>query len=115
MLGTAIPLSGGSADIGPYMKNGARFAIDEINAKGGVLGRKLKLRAEDAACDPKTAVAAGAAASAADGSARKVDPRGLPVFRPDRPWLYPAASLRASGRPPGPNARKSSGRQRPGR
>ncbi|MFC9972744.1 branched-chain amino acid ABC transporter substrate-binding protein [Spirillospora sp. NPDC127200] len=59
LLGMDIPLSGGSAEIGPYMKNGAQLAVDEINGKGGLLGgRKLELRAEDDACDPKTATAA---------------------------------------------------------
>ena len=42
VLGMAIPMSGSSADTGPYMKNGAQLAVDEINAKGGVLGRKLR-------------------------------------------------------------------------
>jgi branched-chain amino acid transport system substrate-binding protein len=59
-LGMLTPLSGSSAAIGPYMKNGAQLAINEINASGGVLGRKLALNVEDEACDPKTA-AAGAA------------------------------------------------------
>ncbi|MEU5880284.1 branched-chain amino acid ABC transporter substrate-binding protein [Spirillospora sp. NPDC047279] len=59
LIGMDIPLTGDSAEIGPYMKNGAQLAIDEINARGGVLGgRKLKLRTEDDACDPKLAVAA---------------------------------------------------------
>ncbi len=60
ILGMLTPLSGGSAAIGPYMKNGAQLAVDEINEGGGVMGRKLKLVVEDEACDPKTA-AAGAA------------------------------------------------------
>jgi branched-chain amino acid transport system substrate-binding protein len=58
VLGMITPLSGSSSAIGPYMKNGAQLAVDEINAKGGVLGRDLKLVVEDEACDPKTAVAA---------------------------------------------------------
>jgi branched-chain amino acid transport system substrate-binding protein len=58
LLGMITPLSGSSAAIGPYMKNGAQLAIDEINAKGGVDGRKLELRVEDGACDAKTATAA---------------------------------------------------------
>jgi branched-chain amino acid transport system substrate-binding protein len=58
LLGMDIPLSGSSSAIGPYMKNGAQMAVDEINAQGGVLGRKLALQAEDDACDPKTAAAA---------------------------------------------------------
>ncbi|WP_431998907.1 branched-chain amino acid ABC transporter substrate-binding protein [Streptomyces fungicidicus] len=59
-LGMLTPLSGSSAAIGPYMRDGAQLAVDEINAKGGVDGRKLSLTVEDEACDPKTA-AAGAA------------------------------------------------------
>ncbi|WP_020658772.1 branched-chain amino acid ABC transporter substrate-binding protein [Amycolatopsis benzoatilytica] len=59
-LGMLAPLTGSSAAIGPNMKNGAQLAVDEINAKGGVNGRKLELTVEDEACDPKTA-AAGAA------------------------------------------------------
>ena len=57
VLGMLTPLSGSSAAIGPYMKNGAQLAIDEINAKGGVNGRKLELKVEDDACDAKTAAA----------------------------------------------------------
>lgn len=59
-LGMLTPLTGSSAAIGPYMKDGAQLAVDEINARGGVDGRKLALAVEDEACDPKTA-AAGAA------------------------------------------------------
>ena len=59
-LGMLTPLTGSSAAIGPNMKNGAQLAVDEINAKGGVNGRKLELTVEDEACDPKTA-SAGAA------------------------------------------------------
>lgn len=69
LLGSAIPMSGSSAAFGPYLKNGAQLAIDEINAKGGVLGRKLKLKVEDAACDPKTAVSAANKLVAAEVSA----------------------------------------------
>lgn len=57
-LGMVAPTSGSSAAIGPYMKDGAQLAIDEINKKGGVNDRKLKLVVEDGACDPKTAAAA---------------------------------------------------------
>lgn len=60
ILGMLTPMSGGSAAIGPYMKNGGQLAVDEINEAGGVMGRQLKLVVEDEACDPKTA-AAGAA------------------------------------------------------
>jgi len=39
------------------MKDGAEMAVKDINAKGGVLGQKIKLLVEDDACDPKQAVA----------------------------------------------------------
>ncbi|WP_345042418.1 branched-chain amino acid ABC transporter substrate-binding protein [Streptomyces sannanensis] len=99
VLGMDIPLSGSSADIGPYMKNGAQLAIDEINAKGGVLGRKLKLQVEDDACDPKTAVAAanklvaaGAAVSVGGYCSGATLPT-LPVFgRQKIPMIIPAAN-----------------------
>jgi branched-chain amino acid transport system substrate-binding protein len=58
VLGMIAPTSGSSAAIGPYMKNGAQLAINEINADGGVLDRDLKLVVEDGACDAKTAAAA---------------------------------------------------------
>ena len=40
------------------MVRGARMAVEDINAQGGVLGRKLALEIADDACDPKQAVAA---------------------------------------------------------
>ena len=58
VLGMLTPLSGSSAAIGPYMKNGAQLAIDEINGAGGVIGRKLELKVEDDACDAKSSAAA---------------------------------------------------------
>lgn len=70
-LGMLTPLTGSSAAIGPYMRDGAQMAVDEINAKGGVHGRKLSLTVEDGACDPKTA-AAGAAKLVSDGIAISV-------------------------------------------
>ncbi|GAB4239124.1 MAG: branched-chain amino acid ABC transporter substrate-binding protein [Methyloligellaceae bacterium] len=51
------PLSGAYASFGEQMKAGAEFAVQDINAAGGVLGQKLKLTAADDACDPKQAVA----------------------------------------------------------
>jgi branched-chain amino acid transport system substrate-binding protein len=99
LLGMDIPLSGSSADIGPYMKNGAQLAIDEINARGGVLGRKLQLRAEDDACDPKTAVAAANKLVAANiavsvgGYCSGATLPTLPVFdRQKIPMIIPAAN-----------------------
>ena len=49
VLGMVTPLSGSSAAIGPYMENGAKLAVSEINADGGVDGRDLELIVEDGA------------------------------------------------------------------
>ena len=59
-IGTASPLSGTGAHQGKDIENGARMAIDELNAKGIVLGgRKVQwvLQPEDDAADPKTGAA----------------------------------------------------------
>ena len=61
-IGHVGPTSGAIAHLGKDNENGARMAIDELNAKGVVIGGKkvkLELDAEDDAADPKqgTAVA----------------------------------------------------------
>ncbi|MEU4619525.1 branched-chain amino acid ABC transporter substrate-binding protein [Actinoplanes sp. NPDC023801] len=57
-LASLLPLTGRSSHSGEAMLNGAKLAISEVNAAGGVLGRQLELVAEDDACDPGTAVTA---------------------------------------------------------
>jgi branched-chain amino acid transport system substrate-binding protein len=52
------PITGSNAAIGEQMKRGGQMAVQDINAKGGVLGKKLALEIADDACDPKQAVAA---------------------------------------------------------
>jgi branched-chain amino acid transport system substrate-binding protein len=61
-IGHVAPTSGGIAHLGKDNENGARMAIDELNAKGVMIGgkkAKFELLAEDDAGDPKqgTAVA----------------------------------------------------------
>ena len=61
-IGHVGPTSGGIAHLGKDNENGAKMAIDELNAKGVTIGGKkvkLELQAEDDAGDPKqgTAVA----------------------------------------------------------
>ncbi|HZV93878.1 MAG TPA: branched-chain amino acid ABC transporter substrate-binding protein, partial [Caldimonas sp.] len=51
------PVTGQYASFGQQMKNGAELAVEDINAAGGVLGKKLDLDIGDDACDPKQAVA----------------------------------------------------------
>ncbi len=51
------PVTGQYASFGAQMQNGAEMAVADINAAGGVLGKKLELEIGDDACDPKQAVA----------------------------------------------------------
>jgi branched-chain amino acid transport system substrate-binding protein len=57
VIATAGPITGDLAEFGAQMKNGAERAVADINAKGGVMGKQLKLEIGDDACDPKQAVA----------------------------------------------------------
>jgi branched-chain amino acid transport system substrate-binding protein len=54
-IAVAGPMTGGESAFGRQMKNGADMAVADINAAGGVLGKKLALDVEDDACDPKQA------------------------------------------------------------
>lgn len=56
-IGIVLPLSGGLELFGQQGIQGAKMAVAEINASGGVLGgRQLELIIEDNKTDPKTAV-----------------------------------------------------------
>jgi branched-chain amino acid transport system substrate-binding protein len=95
VIGAVYPLTGGVSYDGITKLNGARVAIEEINASGGVLGRKLRLAAEDGACNPNQSVAAaeklitnekvvalfGALCSSASGAVGEtVKKHGLPMI-----------------------------------
>jgi branched-chain amino acid transport system substrate-binding protein len=54
-IAIAGPLTGSEAVSGRQMTDGAALAVADINAAGGVLGRKLKFTVHDDACDPKQA------------------------------------------------------------
>jgi branched-chain amino acid transport system substrate-binding protein len=54
-VAVAGPMTGGQATFGRQIRNGAEQAVADINAAGGVLGRKLRLEVGDDACDPKQA------------------------------------------------------------
>ncbi|MCP1310953.1 branched-chain amino acid ABC transporter substrate-binding protein [Paenibacillus tyrfis] len=57
-IGMMFALSGNEAKMGQDMKQAAELAANEINAAGGINGSKIKLVAQDDACDPQTATAA---------------------------------------------------------
>jgi branched-chain amino acid transport system substrate-binding protein len=62
-IATVNPLSGPSAHMGKDNENGARMAIDELNAKGIMIGGRkavFQLQSEDDGADPKQATAVAA-------------------------------------------------------
>jgi branched-chain amino acid transport system substrate-binding protein len=56
-IAVAGPVTGSNAANGEQMRRGGEQAVKDLNAKGGVLGRKFALTIGDDACDPKQAVA----------------------------------------------------------
>ena len=46
-IGLQGPLTGGSSPMGVSMRDGAKLAVTEINAKGGLLGRQIELIERD--------------------------------------------------------------------
>jgi branched-chain amino acid transport system substrate-binding protein len=54
-LANVAELSGGGATVGTNWKNGIDLAIEEINAKGGVLGSKLVVTHADSQSNPGVA------------------------------------------------------------
>jgi branched-chain amino acid transport system substrate-binding protein len=55
-IGMVDPLTGAYAAVAQNEVIGAKFAVEQINAKGGVLGRPLELLVEDSANDVGTGV-----------------------------------------------------------
>lgn len=93
LIGFSAPLTGDAAGSGQESLDGAKLAVSEINAKGGILGRPVQLMEGDDRCDPKDAaiiaqkfIAAGVAAAAShycSGAALAA----IPIFR-DAGLLY---------------------------
>ena len=46
-IGLVNETTGPNAEAGSYTVNGTRLAVDEINAKGGIMGRQVELQIED--------------------------------------------------------------------
>ncbi|HEV7260422.1 MAG TPA: ABC transporter substrate-binding protein [Bosea sp. (in: a-proteobacteria)] len=55
-LGAVIPLSGASATTGEDQRRGIALAVKAVNARGGVLGKPLKVIVEDSGGKPQTAI-----------------------------------------------------------
>jgi branched-chain amino acid transport system substrate-binding protein len=93
-IGALLPLSGDNTNSGTDMLNAAKLAVDDINAAGGVLGRRLEIVSADDGCDPQTGTAAaqkllvsgivgvagGYCSAAAIPETAVLDPRGIPFI-----------------------------------
>jgi len=55
-IGVAGPMTGDQSKMGMDFRNGVTLAVEEWNAKGGVLGKKIELLIGDDQHDPKQAV-----------------------------------------------------------
>lgn len=91
-IGVAVPLSGNYGSAGIDIVDGAELAVRQINAAGGVLGKKLALVSQDDACDADkaanaakqlvaarvTAMAGGYCSSAALAELRVSHAAGIP-------------------------------------
>jgi ABC-type branched-subunit amino acid transport system substrate-binding protein len=79
VVGTHQDLSGPVKGWGVSVANGMKLAVEEINAAGGVHGRKLKLIIEDSGYDPKRAVLATQKLIEKDKVFSMVGPMGSPT------------------------------------
>ena len=97
VVGTHQDLSGPIKVWGVPVLNGMKLAVEEINAKGGILGRKVRLIAEDSAYDPKKAVLASQKMVEKDKVFAMIGPMGSPtvlaaqdiLFEAGVPQLFP--------------------------
>lgn len=58
VLGELMPMSGKEAFVGQWFDHGVKAGIEDVNANGGVMGRKFSAVLEDTAGDPVDAVTA---------------------------------------------------------
>jgi branched-chain amino acid transport system substrate-binding protein len=56
VVGVPMPMTGAEAQSGTEIFDAEQLAADQINAAGGVLGKKIVLKEQDDACDPQTSV-----------------------------------------------------------
>ena len=55
-MGVLGPITGPNAAFGAQLKNGAEQAVADINAAGGIMGKKIELQVGDDVSDPKQGV-----------------------------------------------------------
>ncbi len=93
VIGTHQDLSGPIKVWGVPVSNGMKMAVEEINAAGGINGRKLKLILEDNGYDPKKAVLASQKMIERDKVFAMVGPMGSPTVLAAQDILFDAGVL----------------------
>lgn len=93
VLGSHQDLSGPIKGWGVPVANGMNMAVEEINAAGGIQGRKLRLIIEDSAYDPKKAVLASQKLIERDKIFAMVGPMGSPTVIAAQDILFDAGIL----------------------
>ncbi len=93
VLGTHQDLSGPIKVWGVPVYAGMKQAVEEINAAGGIHGRKLRLIAEDTQYDPKKAVLASQKLIEKDKIFAMVGPMGSPTVLAAQDILFDAGVL----------------------
>jgi branched-chain amino acid transport system substrate-binding protein len=93
VIGTHQDLSGPIKSWGVPVSNGMKMAVEEINASGGINGRKIKLVLEDSGYDPKKAVLASQKMIERDKIFAMVGPMGSPTVLAAQDILFDAGVL----------------------
>ena len=93
VIGTHQDLSGPIKVWGVPVSQGMKMAVEEINAAGGIHGRKIKLILEDSGYDPKKAVLATQKMVEKDKVFAMVGPMGSPTVLAAQDILFDAGIL----------------------
>jgi branched-chain amino acid transport system substrate-binding protein len=88
VIGSMQDLSGPIVAFSKQLKNGMEMRVEEINASGGIHGRKLKLVIEDHGYDPKKAVLATQKLVQKDKIFAMIGTIGTPTALPSMPILF---------------------------
>lgn len=93
VIGTHQDLSGPIKGWGVPVSNGMKMAVEEVNAAGGINGRKIRLVVEDSGYDPKKAVLASQKLIERDKIFAMVGPMGSPTVLAAQDILLDAGVL----------------------
>src|SRR6202162_4034556 len=93
VIGTHQDLSGPINARGRPVSNGMKMAVEEINAAGGINGRKLRMILEDNGYDPKRAVLASQKMVERDKIFAMVGPMGSPTVLAAQDVLFDAGVM----------------------